>query len=602
MKALTFAIAALLLATIASAAGITGTVTNETGAPLPSMTVTAYRTDDGTIGGTATTNASGTYSITTGGGQYRVLAYDPSGVYATSFYADAESFETSKIVVLTSILSASNINFRLVRAGFAAGRVTGPGGNALPNITVAAYNPSGTRRGFATADAAGNFTLALPPGSYRIAAYDDALNYATTFFSNATSFESAAAVTIAASATAATNLQLPLAAKLTGIVTDRITFAPIANARVTAYASDGNVAARATTKADGRYAIAVRPGGLRVVVDDPAGKYATAYVPDAESFSTEPVVAAAVGQTVTVDATLAVAGHLSGRVTDAVAANPLAGITAAAYNADGTTRAFAIADATGAYSIVVPAGDYRVGAFDAALIYLPRFYPDQPSFAGATNVHVATEQTIGGFDFSLTKGARVSGRVTASATPLSAITIGAYDAGGHLIASTTSDAAGNYAFLLSPATVKLLAFDPALQYATAYYLGAATFDATQTLSLIEGQSITSDFAMTEGGRISGVVIADPTFAPLPNIDIIIYDAAFQTIAQTTTDSGGSFRVVVPPGTYVVAAADPARRYTSIFYGGGNGTSVNISARQDLGPLQFRLSATMTPLRRRAVKR
>ena len=69
MKSASFAVIALLLATIASAAGITGTVTNDTGA---SMTVTAYRTDDGTIGGTATTNASGTYSITTGGGQYRV--------------------------------------------------------------------------------------------------------------------------------------------------------------------------------------------------------------------------------------------------------------------------------------------------------------------------------------------------------------------------------------------------------------------------------------------------------------------------------------------------------------------------------------------------
>ena len=165
MKSLSLVLAALLLATVASAAGITGTVTNDTGAPLPSMSVVAYRTDDGTIGGTATTNASGSYSITTSGGQYRVLAYDPSGVYATSFYSDAESFETSKVMVLTSILTALNINFRLVHAGFAAGHVTGPSGNALPNITVAAYNPSGTRRGFATTDAAGNFTLALPPGT-----------------------------------------------------------------------------------------------------------------------------------------------------------------------------------------------------------------------------------------------------------------------------------------------------------------------------------------------------------------------------------------------------------------------------------------------------
>jgi hypothetical protein len=565
------------------------------------MTVVAYRAD-GTATVTATTNTSGAYSMTSiFGGAYFVLAYDPSGTYATSFWSDAESFETSKILQLESILTAT-VNFRLVRAGFAAGRVTDSTGAGLKSMTVAAYNPSGTRRGFTTTDVTGNFTLALPPGSYRIAAYDDALNYATAFFQNATSFESAAAVTIAAPATTATNFQLPLAAKLTGIVIDRVALTPISNARVTAYASDGNISARTATDTDGRYAVAVRPGGLRVVVDDPAGRYAATYVPDAESFSTEAVVAAAAGQTVTVNATLAVASHLSGRVTDAVTGSSLPGITAAAYNADGTTRAFATTDSTGAYSIVVPAGDYRVGAFDAALIYLPRFYANQPSFGGATNVHAATEQAIGGFDFSLTKGARIAGRVTASGAPLSAITIGAYDAGGRLIASTSSDATGNYVFLLPPATVKLLAFDSALQFATAYYLGATTFDATQPLSLIEGQSITADFAMTEGGRITGVAIVETTFAPLPNIDIIVYDAAFQTIAQTTTDSGGSFRVVVPPGSYLIAAADPARRYTPLFYGGGNGSLVTISARQDLGPLQFRLAAAVTPLRRRAVKR
>jgi hypothetical protein len=601
MKALSFATAALLLSTIANAAGITGTVTNDTGAPLASMTVVAYRIDDGSIGGTATTTASGTYAITLGGGQFRVLAYDSSGNWATSFYSDAESFETSKVLLLTSILTASNINFRLVRAGFASGRVTDSTGAGLNTMTVAAYNLSGTRRGFSTSDATGNFTLALPPGSYRIAAYDDALNFATTFFPSAASFDAAATVTIAAATTTTTNLQLPVAARLTGLVTDRMAMTPIANARVTMYASDGTVSARTATGADGRYAVAVRPGGLRIVADDPSGKYAATYVPNAESFSMESPVAAAAGQTVVVDAMLAIASHLSGRVTDAATGNPLAGMTAAAYNGDGTTRAFAVADSTGAYSVVVPAGDYRLGVFDAALIYLPRFYANQPSFAGATNVHVPTEQTIGGFDFALTKGARVTGRVTSrtSGAPLSAITIGAYDAGGRLIASTSSDSAGNYTFLLSPSSVKLLAFDPSLQFATAYYLGAATFDATQPLPLIESQSITADFAMLEGGRISGVVIAETTFAPLPNIDVIVYDTTFQTIAEATTDSGGSFRVVVPPGAYVLAAADPARRYNSLVYGGG--TLVNISARQAVGPLQFRLTAAVTPVRHRAVR-
>lgn len=593
MKALPFAAVALLLAAIANAAGITGTVTSDTGAPLASMKVAAYHTD-GTLEATVTTNADGTYAMTSIlGGQYHVLAYDPTGTFATSFYADAESFETSNVLQLTSILTMSNVNFRLAHAGHAAGRVSDPGGAALSKMTVAAYNLSGTLRGFTTTDAAGNFTLTLPTGSYTIAAYDEALTYAATFFDNAASFDTAAAVTITAPASKSVNLQLPLAAKITGIVTDRVALTPIANARVTAYASDGTIAARGVTGADGRYAVAVRPGGLRVVVDDPTGNYATTYVPDAESFSMEPVVAASVGQTVTVDATMIRGGRLIGRVTD-----PLTGIAlpavVTAYNLDGTVRAFAMTNTLG-YSIVVPPGDYRLGVVDPTFVYLPQFL-------ATPIVHVFEGMTNGGVNFALSKGARITGRVSAAGAPLNTITIGAYELSGNLIASTNSDAEGNYVLLVPPATVKLLAFDNTLHFATAYYLGASTFDATQPLSLIEGQSLSADFAMIEGGRISGIAIAETTFAPLPNIDIIVYDAAFQTIAQATTDSGGSFRIVVPPGSYVLAAADPARRYAPLFYGGGNGALVTISARQDLGPLQFRLAATVTPIRHRAVKR
>lgn len=602
MKSLPLALLALFIAVATSAATISGTVTNDSSQPLGSMTVAAYTTA-GVLQSSGSTTASGTYTLTVPAGTYHVLAYDPAGAYATSFYADAESYDTSASLALTSAQNATNINFRLVHAGFAVGHVTAPSGLGLASMTVAAYNLSGTRRGFTTTDVTGSFTLALPPGSYKIAGYDEALAYVTTFFANATSFDTAATVSIASTASATTNLQLPLATKLTGLVSDRTTLTPIANARVTVYADDGSVSSRMVIGSDGRYAMAQPPGSLRVVVDDPAGNYATTYVPDAESFSTESPVAAAAGQAVTINATMARAGHLAGRVTDRVSGAGLAGITAAAYNADGTTRAFATTDANGLYSIVVPPADYRLGTFDAALVYLPQFYVNQVAFAGASIAHALTQQTIGGFDFTLSKGARVTGHVTSRSlgTALNAMTVGAYDTSGQLIQSANSDASGNYALFLAPTTVKLLAFDSSLQFATAYYLDAATFDATQALPLVEGQVLAADFAMPDAGRISGVVIADATFAPLASIDVIVYDATFRTILQTTTDAGGSFRVAVPAGTYLVAVADATHHYTSAFYGGGSGSMVNVSARQDVGPLQFRLIAAAAPSRRRAVR-
>ena len=184
----------LLLATSAGAATISGTVSHD-GSPLASMTVAAYTTA-GELQTSATTNASGAYSLTVPAGAYHVLAFDAAGVFATSYYNDAESFETSATLTVTSSQNLTNINFVLPRAGFVVGHVTSASGTSLANMTVAAYNLSGTRRGFTKTDASGNYTLSLPAGSYKIAAYDEALQYATTFFADVASFDAAAIVSI----------------------------------------------------------------------------------------------------------------------------------------------------------------------------------------------------------------------------------------------------------------------------------------------------------------------------------------------------------------------------------------------------------------------
>jgi hypothetical protein len=578
----TFFAALMLLATSAGAATIGGTVSGVSGA------VVAAYTTSGTLQTSASTSASGAYSLTVPAGSYHVLAYDPAGVFATSFYADAESFETSATLTVAASQNITNINFVLPRAGLVAGRVTTASGTALPNMTVAAYNLSGTRRGFTKTDANGNYSLTLPPGSFKIAAYDDALKYATTFFSDAASFDAAAFVSIEATSSATANLKLPLAADVVGTVTDRLSGAFLAGIRATAYATDGSIAARAFTGSDGKFALAVRAGSIRVVFDDPSGTYATLYVPDEESFSIEPSMSVSAGSATGINAALVRAAHITGRVTDRTTGAPLPAITAAAYNADGTLRAFSTTDAAGAYSIVVPPGDYRVGAFDDALVYLAQFYPSA--------AHAVTN--VGGFDFALAKGARVSGTVTSSGMPLANITVGVYDLTGRLLDSTSTDAAGRYTIFRAPGTVKLLAFDPALQFATAYSGGAVSFAASPTLPLLEGASLTADFALVSAGRVNGNVMDAASTAPLANMQVIAYDASFNVVAETTTGANGTFRLPLPPGTYTVAAADSAHRYASASYA----QPVTIAEGQEVGPIQIRLSiAPPVPPRRRAAR-
>ena len=573
----------MLLASAASAATISGNVSG--GGPLSGMTVAAYTTA-GALQASSSTSATGAYSLTVPAGSYHVLAFDPAGVFATSFYADAESFETSATLTLTSSQNATNINFVLPRAGFVTGRVTTTAGAALPNMTVAAYNLSGTRRGFTKTDANGNYTLSLAPGSYKIAAYDEALKYATAFFDDAASFEAASVVSIASTDSATANVKLALAADVAGMVTDRATGAALAGIRVTAYAADGSVAGRTVSGSDGRFAFAVRPSAIRVVFDDPAGTYASLYFTDEESFSTATSMSAVAGQTVTVNGALIRAAHVAGRIVDRLSGAPLAAITVAAYNADGTTRALATTDSSGAYSIVVPPGDYHIAAFDDALVYLPQF--------AAAVAHAVT--TVTGFDFALTKGARVSGTVTAaaSAAPRANVTVGVYDLTGRLLEATSTDAAGRYTIFRAPGTVKVLAFDPALQFANAYYGGAISFDASAPLALLEGASLTADFAMAAAGRVSGNVMDAASTAPLANMQVIAYDASFNDVAETTTNAIGTFRLALPPGTYTIAAADPSHRYS----GAAAAQPVAVVAGQDAGPVQVRLSVAPSPRPRR----
>jgi len=270
----------------------------------------------------------------------------------------------------------------------------------------------------------------------------------------------------------------------------------------------------------------------------------------------------------------------------------LQGITVAAYNADGTIRSLTLTDGDGAYQIVAPAGDYPLAAFDNALTYLPQTYPSP--------AHVIADQTLTAFDFALSAGARVSGRVSSQTIgrPLSSVTIGAYDLNGQLIASTLTNGSGDFVMLLAPATLKLLAFDNALQFATAYYGGAQSFAGSTPLGLTAGQSLTADFALPDAGRIGGTVADMVTVRPLSGMQVIVYDTAYRVIAETTSDATGTFKVALPAGSYLVAAADLTHRYDSAIFRGG---FVSLAAGQDAGPLQILLSLATPHDRRRAVK-
>jgi protocatechuate 3,4-dioxygenase beta subunit len=461
--------------------------------PAGGMVVAAYDTNGNFVAQT-TTNSSGQYSLTVNPGSYHLLAYDPSGVYATSYYSNAESFETSALVNVSG--AVTNVDFALVKAGYLAGTVTSSNGTPLAGITVAVYNGNGTRRGFTQTDSAGHYILSVPPGTYAVAAFDTTLKYVTTFYSNQESFETANPLAVTASQTTLANFALADAVQITGTVTSS-NGTPLANIIVNAYSNGGTVIGT-TTDASGHYQLVLRGEAYRLVFEDPNGVYASVYYPNAPSFAASSLVTAPASN---VNVSMPLAAHLIGTVRSSGGAL-LSNVIVAAYNLDGSVRT-ATFTANGQYTLVVPAGTYKVVAFDLSGQYANAYLNGAVSFDTESSITVAASQTISGLDLSMAVAGTVNGTVVdaASRTPLGNILIDAYNANGFQVARVASSATGAFAFALPPGTYKFIASDPLQRYAPSFYDGVTSYDAATPVPLSSGQTISITFRMSVPANI-----------------------------------------------------------------------------------------------------
>ncbi|MFL6244498.1 MAG: collagen binding domain-containing protein, partial [Thermoanaerobaculia bacterium] len=226
-------------AAAAGAATVSGIVTSAaTGNALNGMVVAAYD-PAGNLVATATTDATGLYVLTVPAGQYRLLAYDLAGVYATAFDANAESFETSP---LRSIPAAgAQVSFALVNGGRIAGMVLTVNGPPLADAVVEVYNLSGTRRGFTTTNANGDYSVVVPPGQYKIIAYDPTGTFAASFYSGARTFADATPMPVVEFALTNVSFVLTSAARVIGKTIDAATGAALASILVYAYTPAGAI-------------------------------------------------------------------------------------------------------------------------------------------------------------------------------------------------------------------------------------------------------------------------------------------------------------------------------------------------------------------------
>jgi hypothetical protein len=540
------------------------------------MVVEAYDAA-GNRRGAATTDATGFYTLTLPVGEYRFLAYDLSGVYATMFDANAESFETSPLRSVPA--SGFQVSFALVKGGVIAGTVQTSSGVPRATAVVEAYNLSGTRRGFTTTNSSGEYSLVLPPGDYKVVAYDSIGTYAAQFHSGARSFADATPVRVNESATRPVSFTLSTAARVTGKAVDATTGAALASISVYAYTPAGSLVTVTTTDATGTFRLSLPAGDYRFVAADAGRVYATSYYDGTSSFEAANVITLSAGeQRTNVQLALIRGVRISGHVN---APNLVIG----AYNLDGTLHASTTSDAGGNYTLVVAPGDYRIAVSDPSLTFATLFY------GGAIDFRVALRLTVNsdasGIDVTLPRGGRVSGTVGQEG-----IVVGAYNEAGVLVASARTGADGRYALVVAPGMYRLVAFDPALNFATSYAGGATSYETTVPVAVAADATITADFMMLRGVRVSGSV-SDPHGGAIDGVEVFALDANGNRAAGAVSNDG-AFTIVVVPGRYRFVAIDPTRRYAPSVVS----AEVTVVQGQTPAPIALTLQAAS---RRRAVR-
>jgi protocatechuate 3,4-dioxygenase beta subunit len=292
-----------------------------------------------------------------------------------------------------------------------------------------------------------------------------------------------------------------------------------------------------------------------VSFSDHAGDYVTEYFDNVSIWNSANPVEVTQGQTRSgINASMAIAGKISGRVTDKDGTG-LAGVSVSAHSSN--RGASATTDTSGNYTVGgLPSGNYTVSFRDPTGNYALEYYDNTTNFF-ATEVPVIEGETRTNIDASLAIAAKISGRVTdINGAALAGISVSHSGSGG-LTWQAITDASGNYTIGgLSAGNYTVNFRDPNGNYV---YWNPPTI-----MELIEGQTLTGiDASLTIAAKISGHV-TDTNGAGLAGIYVSAWDSG--VFGSATTGASGIYTIgSLQTGNYVLQFIDTSGLYKSVFY-------------------------------------
>ncbi|HFE53999.1 MAG TPA: hypothetical protein ENK07_11175 [Bacteroidetes bacterium] len=355
----------------------------------------------------------------------------------------------------------------------------------------------------------------------------------------------------------------PAAGAIYGYVTDATTGQPIEGVWVEAR-TDTSWAGGDDTDENGYYEIPVQNGAYRVYA------WHDGYLPQMDS-----VVVA--DERVQVDFALQpfTPGAIEGMVRDQ-AGNPLAGINVVAHSDSFMHfEQHTQTGVDGSYRLDnLPPGDYIVEAFGD--LWTRQFYDHAVMWDSATFVPVQAGATVSGIDFDLVPGGAITGVVVDSAS-------GQPIAGAHVRVDAISDSLTPWTYWLElwaetgpdgryvvgglpPGNYIVEADKGELGYLPQLYDGHWPWEAPDTV-LVTGGMYTPDvdFSLIRGCALRGWVY-DSTGVSASGATVVAEHPDGSAHYEATTDSSGYFQIVpMEPGDYLVYATAPG--YDTTWFAG-----------------------------------
>lgn len=575
---------------------LTGFVTDPMGNPAPGVRVLAVATADPfdwlSIG---VVRGDGSYRLRDlPTGNVLVEFSDPRGAYVEEWYDNVPSENEATPVAVFDGAATSGVSAVLDTAGGIAGEVVNTFGHPFTLTTINAYSfdgeswvPAGSTFAF---EESAYLLAGLPPGVYRVVFAGGGWwgPRETEWYDDAPSLELATDVVVV-DGEITDDINAVLGSGPGGSISGTVTDGegnPVEAVEVQLY--DEYLSPRdagAVTGADGRYTVEPLYSGLYYVeFSDPGGRPGE-FFDDAEGIDVATPVLVSGDPVEGVDAVLDGAGPgpgggaIAGTVTDGSTGLGIAGVRVSCFATD-------LVDHPPCMSTTAPDGTYLLGGNLPTASYLVRFwtpsgdyvteyFDDVPTAAQATPVAVEIGLISTGVDAEMTGAGAISGTVTdAAGNPLAKLLVTAFqavDGEWRQVTSTMTFYEPQYELSGLEAGIYRIRFADGYEgffSESEFWDDSATVEAADDVTVVVGETTGGiDAILREelpggiGGRVT-----NSSETPAPAIEVSIFDAFGDVVAQGQTGADGRYEILnLLPGWYWVGFEDPAGELPSEHY-------------------------------------